>query len=108
MYKAGRTTLLETVLAADSFASALDRAASLERLLAHGIADIDQLRSRRSEIQLRTADLTARLDRQQELQAEAQSIEAELARRSEEQQDLIFGVQQEQAERQERGEGVRA
>ena len=99
LYKAGRTTLLETVLAADSFASALDRAASLERLLAHGIADIDQLRSRRSEIQLRTADLTARLDRQQELQAEAQAIEAELARRAEEQRDLIFGVQQEQAER---------
>ena len=99
LYKAGRTTLLETVLAADSFASALDRAASLERLLAHGIADIDQLRSRRSEIQLRTADLTARLDRQQELQAEAQSIEAELARRAEEQRNLIFSVQQEQAER---------
>lgn len=98
LYKAGRTTLLETVLAADSFASALDRAASLERLLARGVADIGQLRLRRSEIQLRTADLTARLDRQQELQAEAQTIEAELARRSEEQRDLIFGVQQEQAE----------
>ena len=99
LYKAGRTTLLETVLAADSFASALDRAAALERLLARGIADIDQLRSRRSEIQLRTADLTARLDRQQELQAEAQAIEVELARRAEEQRDLIFGVQQEQAQR---------
>ena len=101
LYKAGRTTLLETVLAADSFASALDRAASLERLLARGIADIDQLRSRRGEIQLRTADLTARLDRQTELQAEAQTIEAELARRAEEQRDLIFSVQKEQAERQE-------
>ena len=101
LYKAGRTTLLETVLAADSFASALDRAASLERLLARGVADIGQLRLRRSEIQLRTADLTARLDRQQELQAEAESIQAELARRSEEQKDLIYRVQQEQTERQE-------
>ncbi|MCY4114303.1 MAG: peptidoglycan DD-metalloendopeptidase family protein [Chloroflexi bacterium] len=105
LYKAGRTTLLEQVLAADSFASALDRAASLERLLARGVADIGQLRLRRGEIQLRTADLTARLDRQQELQAEAQSIEEELARRSEEQQDLIFSVQKEQAER---AEDVRA
>ena len=101
LYKAGRTTLLEQVLAADSFASALDRAASLERLLARGVADIGQLRLRRGEIQLRTADLTARLDRQQELQAEAQAIEAELVRRSEEQRDLIFNVQQEQAEREE-------
>ena len=101
LYKAGRTTLLETVLAADSFASALDRAAALERLLARGVADIDQLRSRRHEVQLRTADLTARLDRQQELQAEAQAIEAELKRRAEEQRDLIFSVQQEQAEREE-------
>ncbi len=100
LYKAGRTTLLETVLAADSFATALDRAASLERLLARGVADIGQLRLRRGEIQLRTADLTARLDRQEELQAEAQSIEAELARRSEEQKDLIYGVQQEQAQHQ--------
>ena len=81
LYKAGRTTLLETVLAAESFASALDRAAALERLLTRGVADIDQLRSRRNEVQLRTADLTARLDRQQELQAEAETIEAELARR---------------------------
>ncbi len=101
LYKAGRTTMLETVLAADSFASALDRAAALERLLARGVADIDQLRSRRHEVQLRTADLTARLDRQEELQAEAEAIEAELARRAEEQRDLIFSVQQEQAEREE-------
>ena len=101
LYKAGRTTLLETVLAAESFASALDRAAALERLLTRGVADIDQLRSRRHEVQLRTADLTARLDRQQELQAEAETIEAELARRAEEQRDLIFSVQQEQAERRE-------
>ena len=101
LYKAGRTTLLETVLAAESFASALDRAAALERLLTRGVADIDQLRSRRNEVQLRTADLTARLDRQQELQAEAETIEAELARRAEEQRDLIFSVQQEQAEREE-------
>lgn len=97
LYKAGRTSLLETVLVAESFADALDRAASLERLLARDIADIDRLRGSRREIELRTADLTARLDRQQQLRAEAESIETELVRRSEEQRNLIFNVQQEQA-----------
>ena len=101
LYKAGRTTLLETFLAADSFSTALDRAGALERLLARDIADIDQLRSRRGEIQLFTADLTARLDRKRELQAEAQLIEAELERRAEEKRDLIFSAQQDQAEREE-------
>ena len=97
LYKAGRTSILETVLAAESFADALDRAASLERLLARDIADIDRLRASRREIELHTADLTARIDRQQQLRTEAESIETELARRSEEQKDLIFNVQQEQA-----------
>ena len=64
LYKVGRTSILETALAADSFADALDRAALLERLLARDIADIDRLPDSRREVQLRTADLTARLDRQ--------------------------------------------
>ena len=98
LYKAGRTSMLETVLSADSFSDALDRAASLERVLAQNLADIDQLRSRRHEVQLRTADLRARLDRMEQLRAEAAAIEAELAKREGEQRDLIFGVQRDEAE----------
>ncbi len=98
VYKSGRTSALETVLSSDSFADALENVASLERLLAQDLADIGQLRSKRREVQLRTADLKARLDRSETLRAEAATIEAELAKRAEEQRDLIFNVQQKQAE----------
>ena len=97
VYKSGRTSALETVLSSDSFADALENVASLERLLAQDLADIGQLRSKRREVQLRTADLKARLDRSETLRAEAATIEAELAKRAEEQRDLIFNVQQERA-----------
>ncbi len=97
VYKSGRTSVLETVLSSDSFADALDNVARLERLLAQDLADIGRLQSKRREVQLRTADLKARLDRSETLRAEAATIEAELAKRAEEQRDLIFGVQQEQA-----------
>ncbi len=97
VYKSGRTSALETVLSSDSFSDALENVASLERLLAQDLADIGQLRSKRREVQLRTADLKARLDRSETLRAEAATIEAELAKRAEEQRDLIFNVQQEQA-----------
>ena len=97
LYKASRTSILETVLSADSFSDALDRVAMLERILAQDVADIDSLLGSRREVQLRTADLRARLDRMEALRAEAATIEVELAKRAEEQRDLIFGVQRQQA-----------
>lgn len=96
LYKAGRTSMLETVLSSSSFSEALDRATSLERALAQDIEEIDALRRSRQTVHLRTADLAARLQQMDELRQEAAAIESELQRRSQEQQDLIFGVQQEQ------------
>lgn len=101
LYKAGRTSILETVLSSSSFSEALARATSLERALAQDLAEIATLRQSRRTVELRTADLTARLDRMEELRVEAETIESELRRRSEEQQDLIFGQQREQATLQE-------
>ncbi len=101
LYKAGRTSILETVLSSSSFSEALERATSLERALAQDLAEIATLRQSRRTVELRTADLTARLDRMEELRVEAETIESELRRRSEEQQDLIFGQQREQATLQE-------
>ena len=101
LYKAGRTSMLETVLSSSSFSEALERATSLERALAQDLAEIATLRQSRRTVELRTADLTARLDRMEELRVEAETIESELRRRSEEQQDLIFGQQREQATLQE-------
>ncbi|MYA59337.1 MAG: peptidoglycan DD-metalloendopeptidase family protein [Chloroflexi bacterium] len=97
LYKAGRTTMLETVLSSSSFSEALDRATSLERALAQDLEEIDALRGSRQTVHLRTADLAARLQQMDELRLEAAAIESELQRRSQEQQDLIFGVQQEQS-----------
>ena len=97
LYKAGRTSMLETVLTSSSFSEALDRATSLERALAQDLEEIDALRRSRQTVQLRTTDLAARLQRMDELRQEAAAIESELQRRSQEQQDLIFGVQQEQS-----------
>ncbi len=96
LYKAGRTTTLETVLSSTSFSEALDRATSLERALAQDLEEIESLRRSRQTVQLRTADLAARLQQMDELRQEAAAIEGELQRRSREQQDLIFGVQREQ------------
>ena len=96
LYKAGRTTTLETVLSSSSFSEALDRATSLERALAQDLAEIESLRRSRQTVQLRTADLAARLQQMDELRQQSATIEAELQRRSQEQLDLIFGVQQEQ------------
>ena len=98
LYKAGRTTTLETVLSSTSFSEALDRATSLERALAQDIEEIDALHRSRQTVQLRTADLAARLQTMDELREQATAIEVELQRRSQEQQDLIFSVQQEQSE----------
>ncbi len=95
LYKAGRTSMLETVLSSASFSDALDRVTSLERALAQDLEEIEALRGSRLTVQLRTADLAARLQRMDELRTQATTIEAELQRRSQEQQDLIFGVQQE-------------
>ena len=97
LYKAGRTSTLETVLSSTSFSEALDRATSLERALAQDIEEIESLRLSRQTVQLRTADLAARLQTMDELREQATAIEVELQRRSQEQQDLIFGVQREQA-----------
>lgn len=97
LYKAGRTTTIETVLSSTSFSEALDRATSLERALAQDIQEIESLRLSRQTVQLRTADLAARLQQMDELRQQAATIEAELQRRSQEQQALIFGVQREQA-----------
>ena len=97
LYKAGRTSMLETVLSSSSFSEALDRATSLERALAQDLEEIDALRRSRQTVHLRTADLAARLQRMDELRLEASAIESELQRRSQEQQDLIFGVQQQQS-----------
>ena len=96
LYKAGRTTTLETVLSSSSFSEALDRATSLERALAQDLEEIESLRRSRQTVQLRTADLAARLQQMDELRQQSATIEAELRRRSQEQLDLIFGVQQEQ------------
>lgn len=96
LYKAGRTSMLETVLSSSSFSEALDRATSLERALAQDLEEIDALRRSRQTVHLRTADLAARLQQMDELRQQAATIESELQRRSQEQQDLIFGVQQEQ------------
>ena len=57
LYKAGRTTTLETVLSSSSFSDALDRATSLERALAQDLEEIESLRRSRQTVQLRTADL---------------------------------------------------
>ena len=97
LYKAGRTTTLETVLSSASFSEALDRATSLERALAQDLEEIESLRRSRQTVQFRTADLSARLQQMDELRQEAATIESELQRRSQEQQDLIFGVQREQS-----------
>ena len=97
LYKAGRTSTLETVLSSSSFSEALDRATSLERALAQDLEEIDALRRSRQTVQLRTADLAARLQQMDELRQEAATIESELQRRSQEQQNLIFGIQREQA-----------
>lgn len=97
LYKAGRTSTLETVLSSSSFSEALDRATSLERALAQDLEDIESLRRSRQTVQLRTADLAARLQRMDELRQQAATIEAELQRRSQEQQNLIFGVQRQQS-----------
>ena len=97
LYKAGRTTTLETVLSSSSFSEALDRATSLERVLAQDLEEIESLRRSRQTVQFRTADLAARLEKMDELRQEAATIETELQRRSKEQQDLIFGVQREQS-----------
>jgi murein DD-endopeptidase MepM/ murein hydrolase activator NlpD len=97
LYKAGRTTTIETVLSSSSFSEALDRATSLERALAQDLEEIESLRRSRQTVQLRTADLAARLQHMDELRQEAATIESELQRRSQEQQDLIFGVQREQS-----------
>ena len=97
LYKAGRTTTLETVLSSSSFSEALDRATSLERALAQDLEEIETLRRSRQTVQLRTADLAARLQQMDELRQEAAVIQTELQRRSQEQQDLIFGVQREQS-----------
>ena len=96
LYKAGRTTTLETVLSSSSFSEALDRATSLERALAQDLEEIESLRRSRQTVQLRTADLAARLQQMDELRQQSATIEAELQRRSQEQLALIFGVQQEQ------------
>ncbi len=98
LYKASRTSLLETVVGADSFADALDQAEALRRVLDRNLEGIEALRASRKEVQLRTADLQARLDRMEELKAEATTIEAQLAERAQEHRDLIFGVEREQAE----------
>ncbi len=97
LYKAGRTTTLETVLSSSSFSEALDRATSLERALAQDLEEIESLRRSRQTVQFRTADLAARLQQMDQLRQQATTIEAELQRRSQEQQDLIFGVQRQQA-----------
>jgi murein DD-endopeptidase MepM/ murein hydrolase activator NlpD len=97
LYKAGRTTTLETVLSSSSFSEALDRATSLERALAQDLEEIESLRRSRQTVQLRTADLAARLQQMDELRQQATTIEAELQRRSQEQQNLIFGVQRQQS-----------
>ena len=97
LYKAGRTTTLETVLSSASFSDALDRATSLKRALAQDLEEIATLRRSRQTVQLRTADLAGRLQQMDELRQEAATIEFELQRRSQEQQDLIFGVQREQS-----------
>ena len=97
LYKAGRTTTLETVLSSASFSEALDRATSLERALAQDLEEIETLRRSRQTVQFRTADLAARLQQMDELRQEAATIQTELQRRSQEQQDLIFGVQREQS-----------
>ena len=97
LYKAGRTTTLETVLSSASFSDALDRATSLERALAQDLEEIATLRRSRQTVQLRTADLAGRLQQMDELRQEAATIEFELQRRSQEQRDLIFGVQREQS-----------
>ncbi|MBM4436777.1 MAG: peptidoglycan DD-metalloendopeptidase family protein [Actinobacteria bacterium] len=96
LYRVRRTSVLETVLSAGSFADALDRAASLQRVLQRDLTNLGVLRDRRREVQLRTADLAARLDRMAALRAEAAAIEAELAKRVGEQRDLIFGVKKDQ------------
>ena len=98
LYKAGRTSTLETVLSSTSFSEALDRATSLERALAQDLEEIETLRLSRQTVQLRTADLAARLQHMDELRQEAATIQAELQRRSEEQRNLIFGIQREQTE----------
>jgi len=97
LYKAGRTTTLETVLSSSSFSEALDRATSIERALAQDLEEIESLRLSRQTVQLRTADLAARLQQMDELRQQAATIEGELQRRSQEQRDLIYGVQHAQA-----------
>lgn len=98
LYKASRTSLLETVIGADSFAHALDRAMALRRVLDRNLEGLEALRRSRREVQLRTADLQARLDRVEELKTEATTIEAELAERAEEHRGLIFKAEREEAE----------
>ncbi|MBM4436095.1 MAG: peptidoglycan DD-metalloendopeptidase family protein [Actinobacteria bacterium] len=98
LYLVSRQSTLETVVAARSFAEALDRVAALKRVLARDLAGIDALRSGRRAVQLRTADLSIRLDRIDALRAGATAIEAELAKRAEEQKDLVFAAQREGAE----------
>ena len=98
LYKASRTTLLETVVGADSFADALDRAMALQRVLDRNLEGLEALRLSRREVQLRTADLQARLDRVGELKTEATKIEAELAERAEEHRGLIFKAEREEEE----------
>ena len=95
LYRAGRTSTLETVLSSNSFSEAIDRATSLERALAQDLEEIESLRRSRQVIQLHSADLAARLEKMDVLRRQAAAIGVALERRSQEQQDLIFGVQRE-------------
>ena len=97
LYKAGRTTMLETVLSSSSFADALERATSLEHVLAQDLEEIGALIESRREIQLRTAAHNASTDRLEQVRADKVVIEASIARQLDDQKALILEARKDEA-----------
>ena len=97
LYKAGRTTMLETVLSSSSFADALERAASLERALAQDLEEIGVLIESRREIQLRTAEHTMSMARLEQVRDDKVAIEANIAQELDDQKALILEARKDEA-----------
>jgi septal ring factor EnvC (AmiA/AmiB activator) len=97
LYKAGRTTMLETVLSSSSFADALERATSLEHVLAQDLEEIGALIESRREIQMRTSEHNASTDRLEQVRADKVVIEANIARQLDDQRALILEARKDEA-----------
>ena len=97
LYKAGRTTMLETVLSSSSFADALERAASLERALAQDLEEIGVLIESRREIQLRTAEHTMSMARLEQVRDDKVAIEANITRQIDDKKALILEARKDEA-----------